>query len=57
MFSRMKKPFRIVRINTKQPIGSRKELLAKFAASKDPVERAKMLQDAKYPNMLKSTEE
>ena len=53
----MKKPFQVVRVNTPKPTGSRKELLAKFAASKDPVERAKMLQDAKYPNILKSTRE
>lgn len=54
---KIKKPFQVVRINTKPPIGSRKELLIKFAASKDVTERAKMLQNAMYPNILKSSEE
>ncbi len=53
----MKKPFQVVRINTKPPTDSRKELLAKMAKEKDPIERKTLLQNVMYPNILKSTEE
>lgn len=53
----MKKPFQVVRINTKQPTDSRKELLVKMSKEIDPIERKKILQNAMYPNILKSTEE
>jgi hypothetical protein len=53
----MKKPFQVIRINTPKPTGSRNELLTKFANSKDASERTQLLQNALYPNILKSTEE
>lgn len=53
----MKKPFQVVRINTPKPTGSRKEMLNKLAKAKNRYEQSKILQNAMYPNLLKSTEE
>ena len=53
----MKKPFQVVRINTKPPLGSRRELLMKMSKEKDHSARNKLLQNALYPNRLKRIDE
>lgn len=52
-----KKPFQVIRINTKTPVGSRKQLLVELTKAKDHATRNKILQDVMYPNRLKSVDE
>jgi len=54
---KLRKPFQVVRSNTRALTGGRKGLLAGLAKAEGNTERNKILQNALYPNRLKRVDE